>query len=108
MKELSEDSGVLVPSRAEIMRYVCEEAARIMRVSDADIHPDSDLAAMMDSLDAISMLLALDRRFEIDLEGSSLNQLQTPERITNVIGEHLEGKVRLSISAQGSWSPRPR
>jgi acyl carrier protein len=102
MKESADASGLQVPGRTEIMDYVRAEAGRILRLPEREIRPDSDLTAMMDSLDAIGMLLALNRRFGVDLEETSIVDLRTPEGITNIIVEIIEGKVRFSVIVQSS------
>lgn len=85
------DRSVVYPrNKADIMATVQKEAIRILRLPEHEIRPDTDLTVMMDSLDAMNMLLSLNRRFTVDIGESNMGELQTPERITNVVLRCLE------------------
>jgi acyl carrier protein len=54
----------------------------------------------VDSLDAITLVLALNSRFGVDLPNTTLDALRTPERIADVVLALTEAKSRLSAITQ--------
>ena len=89
-------------SRADVVTAVCAELAKLGPLSNCQIRPDSDLASELnvDSLDAITLVLALNSRFGIDLPNTTLDALRTPERIADVVLSLTEAKSRLSAMTQ--------
>lgn len=89
-------------SRAEVLVAVCTELAKICPLSNRQIHPNSDLTSELnvDSLDAISIILALNSRFGVDLPNMAVDELRTPERITEQIVALTEANARLALYTQ--------
>jgi acyl carrier protein len=87
MSQQPDESNVENLSRAEVLQSVCAELAKLGPLAHRQIRPDSDLASELniDSLDAITVVLALNSRFGVDLPNLSLDAFRTPERITDVI-----------------------
>ena len=72
------DSQTINPkSRADVVMAVCAELAKLGPLSQCQIRPDSDLASELnvDSLDAITLVLALNSRFGVDLPNTTLGRL---------------------------------
>lgn len=78
----------------DVLSGVCAELAKLGPLSNLQIRPDSDLASELniDSLDAITVVLALNSRFGVDLPNVTMDALRTPERIANEIVALLEGR----------------
>src|SRR5436305_1011040 len=97
------DSQTINPkSRADVVMAVCAELAKLGPLSQCQIRPDSDLASELnvDSLDAITLVLALNSRFGVDLLNTAWHVISTPERIADVVLALTEAKSRLSAIKQ--------
>jgi len=97
MNSQSDCTRVLVPGRAAVLACICDEIAHICPLLTDQIRPDFDLASEMDSLDVITLTLALNQRFEVDLDDARLREWRTPEQLTSAILEIAEGGERFSI-----------
>jgi acyl carrier protein len=102
MTQQGNKSRVESLNRADVLVAVCAELAKIGPLSNRQIRPNSDLTSELniDSLDAISIILALNSRFGVDLPNMAVDEFRTPERITEHIIALKEANARLALYAQ--------
>jgi|HubBroStandDraft_6_1064221.scaffolds.fasta_scaffold767914_2 acyl carrier protein len=103
MSQRSNEPHAETLSRTEVLTCVCTELARLDPLALRQVRPDSDLASELsiDSLDAVTIVLALNSRFEVDLPNMTLDTLRTPEQITDAIIALTEAKERLCVCTGG-------
>jgi acyl carrier protein len=99
IKDMSLDSL----RREDVLVFVCAELTKLIPLSQHQVRPDSDLASELsiDSLDAMTLVLALNSRYGVDLP-EQVEVLRTPEKITDTILALTEAKGRLSAFTQAS------
>lgn len=102
MPQQANQPQIEILNRADVLNCVCAELAKLGPLSHQKIRPDSDLASELsiDSLDAITFVLAINSRFGVDLPNMTLETFRTPERITDVIMTLTEAQGRLSALTQ--------
>jgi|SRR6185437_1787833 len=97
------DTSVESLRREDVLAFVCAELTKLVPLSQHQVRPDSDMAAELniDSLDAMTLVLALNSRYGVDLP-EEVEVLRTPEKITDTILALTEAKGRLSAFTQAS------
>lgn len=81
-------------SRADVLKHVCAEIAKVSPHSHREIHPDSDFVSELnvDSLDAITVVLALNSRFGVDLPNITPETFRTPQQIADAIMNSIQAR----------------
>jgi acyl carrier protein len=77
--------------RAEVKRLIAELTEReAAEITDTALFVD-DLG--VDSLMAIEVMVALDKRYKIDIPESEFNQIKNVNDAVNIVMKHVSGKV---------------
>jgi acyl carrier protein len=77
--------------RAEVKRLIAELTEReSAEITDTALFVD-DLG--VDSLMAIEVMVALDKRYKIDIPESEFNQIKNVNDAVNIVMKHVSGKV---------------
>jgi acyl carrier protein len=81
-------------SRADVLMHVCSELAKVGPLSHREIHPDSDFVSELniDSLDAITVVLALNSRFGVDLPNITPETFRTPQQMADAIINSIQAR----------------
>jgi acyl carrier protein len=97
------DISVETLRKEDVLAFVCAELTKLVPLSQNQVRSDSDLATELniDSLDAMTLVLALNRRYGVDLP-EEVEVLRTPEKVTDTILALTEAKSRLSAFTQPS------